>query len=184
MSAFFNVTSHGNVGQENDPHDEFMDQNVLSISSTPLALASQFGVKETEVVKVIKEGKAELRKRREADRVRPTMDDKIVVSWNGIAIGALARISGVINGFDSIKAQDYLDAALKAANFIKVNLYDDNSKILFRIWREGRGDTQGFADDYAYLIEGLIDLYEATFDEKWLQWADELQRKCTFLSFQ
>ncbi|KAG4030970.1 hypothetical protein MFRU_010g00980 [Monilinia fructicola] len=176
LSAFFNVTSHGNVGQENDPHDEFMDQNVLAISSTPSALASQFGMKEAEVVKVIKEGKAELRRRREADRVKPAMDDKIVVSWNGIAIGALARSAAVVKGFDPVKAQTYLDAALKAANFIRKNLYEEKSKILYRIWREGRGDTEGFADDYAFLIEGLIDLYEATFDEKWLQWADELQQ--------
>ncbi|RAL68481.1 hypothetical protein DID88_007209 [Monilinia fructigena] len=176
LSAFFNVTSHGNVGQENDPHDEFMDQNVLAISSTPSALASQFGMKEAEVVKVIKEGKAKLRRRREADRVKPAMDDKIVVSWNGIAIGALARSAAVINVFDSVKAQTYLGAALKAANFIRKNLYEEESKILYRIWREGRGDTEGFADDYAFLIEGLIDLYEVTFDEKWLQWADELQQ--------
>ncbi|ESZ96570.1 hypothetical protein SBOR_3072 [Sclerotinia borealis F-4128] len=176
FSAFFNVTSHGNVGQENDPHDEFMDQNVLAISSTPSALASQFGMKEAEVVKIIKEGKGKLRKRREADRVKPAMDDKVVVSWNGLAIGALARTSAVISGFDPIKAQEYLDAALKAANFIKDKLYDEKSKILYRVWREGRGDTQGFADDYAFLIEGLIDLYETTFDEKWLQWADELQQ--------
>ncbi|APA10976.1 hypothetical protein SS1G_03327 [Sclerotinia sclerotiorum 1980 UF-70] len=176
LSAFFNVTSHGNVAQENDPHDEFMDQNVLAISSTPSALANQFGMKEAEIIKVIKEGKAKLRKRREADRVKPDMDDKIIVSWNGIAIGALARASAVINGFDPVKAQDYLDAALKTAKFIKENLYDEKSKILYRIWREGRGDTQGFADDYAFLMEGLIDLYEATFDEKWLQWADELQQ--------
>ncbi|KAF7899693.1 hypothetical protein EAF00_004029 [Botryotinia globosa] len=176
LSAFFNVTSHGNVAQENDPHDEFMDQNVLAISSTPSALASQFGIKEAEIIKVIKEGKAQLRKRREAERVKPAMDDKIVVSWNGIAIGALARLSSVINAFDPVKAQEYLDAALKSATFIKENLYDDKAKILYRIWREGRGDTQGFADDYAFLIEGLIDLYENTFDEKWLQWADELQQ--------
>ncbi|TGO90666.1 hypothetical protein BPOR_0055g00090 [Botrytis porri] len=176
LSAFFNVTSHGNVAQENDPHDEFMDQNVLAISSTPSALASQFGIKEAEIIKVIKEGKAQLRRRRESDRVKPAMDDKIVVSWNGIAIGALARLSSVINGFDPVKAQEYLNAALKAAAFIKENLYDDKAKILYRIWREGRGDTQGFADDYAFLIEGLIDLYETTFDEKWLQWADELQQ--------
>ncbi|KAK6594566.1 hypothetical protein H4I96_10297 [Botrytis cinerea] len=176
LSAFFNVTGHGNVGQENDPHDEFMDQNVLAISSTPSALASQFGIKESEIIKVIKEGKAQLRRRRETDRVKPAMDDKVVVSWNGIAVGALARLSSVINGFDPVKAQEYLDAALKAATFIKKNLYDDKAKILYRIWREGRGDTQGFADDYAFLIEGLIDLYETTFDEKWLQWADELQQ--------
>lgn len=177
LSAFFNVSSHGNVAPENDAHDEFIDQNVLAIVSNPAALASTFGVKEEEVVKIIKEGKAALRAHRERSRVRPGLDNKIVVSWNGIAIGALARAAAAIKSFDPAKSQQLFDAALKAAGFIRENLYDESTKILYRVWLEGRGDTQGFADDYAFLIEGLIDLYEATFDEKWLRWADELQRK-------
>ncbi|CZS98069.1 related to DUF255 domain protein [Rhynchosporium graminicola] len=176
LSAFFNVSGHGNVKPENDAHDEFLDQNVLAIVSTPSALASQFGMKEEEVVRIIKEGKQALLSHRERERVRPTLDDKIVVSWNGIAIGALARTGAVVKGFDPIKAEEYLRFAIEAATFIKENLYDESSKILYRIWREGRGETEGFADDYAFLIEGLLDLYEATFNETWLQWADELQQ--------
>jgi uncharacterized protein YyaL (SSP411 family) len=175
LSAFFNVSSHGNVEPENDPHDEFIDQNVLAIVSNPSTLGSTFGIKEDEVVRIIKEGKEALRVHREKDRVRPELDDKIVVSWNGIAIGALSRTVAVIKGFDPLKSEEYHAAVLKAASFIKENLYDDEKKILYRIWREGRGDTKGFADDYAFLIEGLIDLYEATFDEEWLHWADDLQ---------
>ncbi len=177
LSAFFNVSEHGNVEPENDAHDEFIDQNVLAIVSAPSTLASTFGMKEEEVVRIIKEGKAALRAYREKERVRPGLDDKIVVSWNGIAIGALARTGAVIKGFDPVKSEEYLDAALKAANFIKENLYDESTHTLYRIWREGRGGTEGFADDYAFLIEGLIDLYEATFDDKWLHWADDLQSK-------
>ena len=177
LSAFFNVSSHGNVKPENDPHDEFIDQNVLAIVSNPRTLAYTSGMMEVEVVKIIKEGKAALRKHREKERVRPALDDKIVVSWNGIAIGALSRAAAVCTGFDPPKAQDLLNSATKAALFIKKNLYDEQDKILYRIWREGRGDTKGFADDYAFLIDGLIDLYEATFDEEFLHWADDLQRK-------
>ncbi|KAE8454408.1 hypothetical protein EG329_000030 [Mollisiaceae sp. DMI_Dod_QoI] len=176
LSAFFNVSGHGNVEPENDAHDEFLDQNVLAIVSTPSALASQFGMKEDEIVRIIKEGKVALRAHREKERVRPGLDDKIVVSWNGIALGALARTGAVIKGFDPVKSAEYLGFAVKAATFIKENLYDESTKKLYRIWREGRGETEGFADDYAFLIEGLIDLYEATFDEKWLQWADDLQQ--------
>jgi len=127
-------------------------------------------------VGVIKEGKAALRAHREKERVRPGLDDKVVVSWNGIAIGALARTSAVIKAFDPVKADTYLTSALMAANFIRDHLYDRDTKTLYRIYREGRGDTKGFADDYAFLIEGLIDLYEATFDEEWLRWADDLQK--------
>jgi uncharacterized protein YyaL (SSP411 family) len=176
LSTFFNVSEHGNVEPENDAHDEFIDQNVLAIVSTPSALASTFGMKEEEVVRIIKEGKAVLRAHREKERVHPVLDDKIVVSWNGITIGALARTAAVIKGFDPVKSGEYIASALKAAEFIKENLYDESTKTLYRIWREGRGDTEGFADDYAFLIEGLIDLYEATFEEKWLHWADDLQR--------
>lgn len=183
LSAFFNVTGHGNVDPENDPHDEFMDQNVLAIVSTPSALASRFGMKENEVVRIIKNGKADLREQRERERVPPAMDDKIVVSWNGIAIGALARTAAVIREFDPVRSESYMTATLKAATFIKNNMYDEKTKILYRIWREGRGDTEGFADDYAFLIEGLIDLYETTFDDKWLQWADDLQRMYNSLQY-
>ncbi|EPE36967.1 Six-hairpin glycosidase [Glarea lozoyensis ATCC 20868] len=176
LSAFFNVSSHGNVSAENDAHDEFINQNVLAIASTPSTLASTFGMKEDEVVKIIKDGKAALLAHREKERVRPGLDDKVIVSWNGIAIGALARTAAVIKGFDPEKSEEYIASALKAATFIKEKLYDEEARILYRIWREGRGDTQGFADDYAFLIEGLIDLYESTFDESWLHWADDLQQ--------
>lgn len=176
LSAFFNVSSHGNVEPENDPHDEFIDQNVLAIVKNPSTLASTFGVVEADVVKTIKEGKAALRAHREKERVRPGLDDKIVVSWNGIAIGALSRAGAVCMGFDSPKASAFIDSAKKAALFIKENLYDKEDKILYRIWRDGRGETKGFADDYAFLIEGLIDLYEATFEEEYLRWADDLQQ--------
>jgi uncharacterized protein YyaL (SSP411 family) len=175
VSAFFNVSSHGNVLPENDVHDEFLDQNVLAIVSSPGVLGSQFGVDEGEVVRIIKEGKVELRAHREKERVRPALDDKIVVSWNGIAIGGLARTAAVTRGFDPAKSKKLLESAIKAANFIRRELYDEQEKLLYRVYREGRGDTKGFADDYAFLIEGLIDLYEATFEESWLRWADELQ---------
>jgi len=176
LSAFFNVSGHGNVEPENDSRDEFIDQNVLAIVSTPSILASTFGMKEAEVVNIIKDGKVALRAYREKERIRPSLDDKIVVSWNGIALGALARLSAVTKGFDPENSKEFLKSALAAATFIKKNLYDEDTKTLYRVYRQGRGETKGFADDYAYLIEGLIDLYEATFDETWLQWADDLQK--------
>ncbi len=181
LSAFFNVTGHGNVEPENDAHDEFLDQNVLAIVNTSATLAAQFGLEEKEIVRIIKEAKAALRAHREKERVRPGLDDKIIVSWNGLAIGALSRTAAVMKGFDPEKSSQYLEAATKAAAFIRSQLYDENTQTLYRIYREGRGDTEGFADDYAFLIEGLIDLYEATFDESWLHWADDLQR--SFPSF-
>jgi len=178
LSAFFNVKNDGNVAPENDAHDEFLDQNVLAIVSSPAAIAQKLGLKEQDVVRTIKEGKQKLLEHRDKERVRPELDDKIVVSWNGIAIGALARIAAIIKGFDPEKSEKYLASAIKAAQFIKSNLYVPSSHKLYRVWREGKGDCEAFADDYAFLVEGLIDLYESTFDENWLQWADDLQSKC------
>ncbi|EHK99081.1 hypothetical protein M7I_5081 [Glarea lozoyensis 74030] len=93
-------------------------------------------MKEDEVVKIIKDGKAALLAHREKERVRPGLDDKVIVSWNGIAIGALARTAAVIKGFDPEKSEEYIASALKAATFIKEKLYDEEARILYRIWRE------------------------------------------------
>lgn len=69
----------------------------------------------------------------------------------------------------------YLAAATRAADFIQRELYDEPSGVLYRSWREARSDIPGFAEDYACLIQGLLDLYEAGFDVRWLQWAERLQ---------
>lgn len=172
------VLPDGNVARGNDPHDEFINQNVLSIQVTPGKLAKEFGLSEEEVVKIIKASREKLREYRESKRVRPDLDDKIIVAWNGLAIGALAKCSIVLDNVDRAKAQEFRLAAENAVRFIKQSLFNPASGQLWRIYRDGeRGDTPGFADDYAYLVSGLIDLYEATFDDSYLQFAEQLQRK-------
>jgi uncharacterized protein YyaL (SSP411 family) len=69
----------------------------------------------------------------------------------------------------------YAAAAVAAAAFIERELYDEKRNVLFRSYRAGRGACEGFAEDYAFLIQGLIDLYEATFEQRWLRWALRLQ---------
>ena len=69
----------------------------------------------------------------------------------------------------------YLEIATRAAKFLRTNLYDEKSKLLYRNYRGGRSDIEGFADDYAFVIQGLLDLYEASFDVEWLKFAVELQ---------
>ncbi|OJD18288.1 hypothetical protein AJ78_01664 [Emergomyces pasteurianus Ep9510] len=171
------VLPDGNVARGNDPHDEFINQNVLSIQVTPGKLAKEFGLSEEEVVKIIKTSREKLREYRESKRVRPDLDDKIIVAWNGLAIGALAKCSIILDNVDRDKAQEFRLAAENAVKFIKQNLFDSASGQLWRIYRDGeRGDTPGFADDYAYLASGLINLYEATFDDNHLQFAEQLQQ--------
>jgi uncharacterized protein YyaL (SSP411 family) len=85
-------------------------------------------------------------------------------------ISACARAAQVID------EPRYLEIATRSANFVRTKLYDPSRKILYRSYREGRSNIEGFADDYAFVIQGLLDLYEASFDIEWLKLAIELQQ--------
>jgi uncharacterized protein YyaL (SSP411 family) len=100
-------------------------------------------------------------------RIRPLRDDKILTSWNGLMIAALARAAAVL------QEPAYLEAAESAARFLWKALRDDQGRLLHR-YRAGRAGIAGFATDYAYLIWGLIELYEAGFDLTYLQRSSEL----------
>jgi len=73
-------------------------------------------------------------------------------------------------------ASRLLQSATRAAEFLQRELYDEKRGVLYRSYREGRGAAEGFAEDYAFLIQGLLDLYEASFEVRWLQWAERLQQ--------
>lgn len=172
------VLEDGNVAHGNDPHDEFINQNILSIRDTPSKLAKEYGLSEEDVIKIIRTSREKLRQHRDAKRVRPDLDDKIIVAWNGLAIGALAKCSTYLEAFDTTRAETCRTAAENAVQFIKRSLFDAETHQLWRIYRDGsRGDTPGFSDDYAYLTWGLIKLYEATFDDSYLRFAEQLQSK-------
>lgn len=102
-------------------------------------------------------------------RPRPHLDDKILTAWNGLMISAFAR------AYQVTRKPEYIAAARKAIEFVKRELYVDG--VLIRNYRHGRSSIRAFADDYAFVITALLDLYEATFEPKWLQWATELQGK-------
>jgi len=175
VSKFYNVQEDGNVDPEHDAHDELTNQNVLAVCSTSEALAKEFGLDDKEVENIVKMSRQKLLEHRNTSRPRPALDDKIVVAWNGLAIGALARASSVLQNIDPESAQKFLASATRATAFVKTELFDAESATLKRVYREGPGGTPGFADDYAFFIGGLIDLYEATFDDAYLEFADTLQ---------
>ena len=104
-----------------------------------------------------------------AKRPRPHLDDKIIAAWNGLMISAFARAAQVLDD------PRYLEIATRGAKFLRANLYEEKSKLLYRNYRGGRSDIEGFADDYAFVIQGLLDLYEASFNVEWLKLANELQ---------
>ncbi|KAF1970184.1 hypothetical protein BU23DRAFT_557074 [Bimuria novae-zelandiae CBS 107.79] len=176
LARHYNVQDEGNVDPEHDAHDELINQNVLAVKGTPAALAKEFALSTEDIETILAEGRTKLLVHRLKERPRPALDDKIVVSWNGLAIGALARTAASLAASDLSRATEYLAAAEKTAAFLKTQLYNAQSHTLLRVYREGPGNVQGFADDYAYLISGLIDLYEATFDDSYLAWADALQQ--------
>ena len=116
-------------------------------------------------VKILKDKLLRIREKRE----RPFKDDKVLTAWNGLMISALAKAAQVLQD------EEYLKAAQNSAQFIKENLYEKGK--LGRRFRDGEAKFTASLDDYAYLIQGLVDLYESDFDEKWLSWANELQKK-------
>ena len=176
-ARFYGVTADGNVASQNDPHDEFISQNVLNVTTSPSALAREFGTPEASITQTLKSGRQKLREYRENHRPRPSLDDKIIVCWNGLAIGALSRTAAALQSIDPTRASACLEAAVSAVDFIRKELFDLQSKTLFRVYREGPGSTPGLCDDYAFFIHGLIDLYEATFDDSYLEFADLLQKR-------
>jgi len=99
-----------------------------------------------------------------------------VTSWNGLAIASLARASAALKTINPELSLAYLQAAERAAGFIKNNLYNSDAHVLKRVFLDGPGDTDGFSDDYAFLISGLVELYQVTFNSDYLRWANSLQQ--------
>jgi uncharacterized protein YyaL (SSP411 family) len=176
-AAHWNVLQHGNVPRDQDPQDEFINQNVLCVKKDAAELSRQFGMTADEVRGVIAAAKGKLRARREGERVRPDTDGKVVAAYNGMVISALARTGNSIRGVDAGRAERYIGAARRAARFIRDKMWEAEQKVLYRSFYQTRSETRAFADDYAFLIQGLLDLAEATAEEEFIVWADELQRK-------
>jgi uncharacterized protein YyaL (SSP411 family) len=101
-----------------------------------------------------------------ARRPRPHRDEKILTSWNGLMIGSLA------SGGAALREPRYLDAARRAAEFVLASLRKDG--VLLRRYRDGDARYRATLEDYAFLIDGLLELYEATFDPRWLSEAKVL----------
>ncbi|MEW5798618.1 MAG: thioredoxin domain-containing protein [Bacteroidota bacterium] len=162
---YFMVEEAGNA--LSDPQQEFVRKNILFAPFTHEQTAQFCAMRVEKVIALLDSAKTKLFAARNL-RSRPHLDDKIVTSWNGLMIGAFAR-AGLI--FANNK---YRNAALDAAEFIRSTMYDGKKQLLFRRYRDGEVKFEAHLDDYAFLISGLIDLYQSTFDLHWLQWADEL----------
>ncbi len=103
-------------------------------------------------------------------RAFPHRDDKILAGWNGMMIAALARAS------EEFENSDYLDAATQAATFVLEQMHDPDEGLM-RSWRSDRTAVPAYLSDYAYLIDGLLEVYNASRNEQWLTAAEELAQE-------
>jgi len=149
---------------------ELAGQNVLYRAHTASECAAKFGLTEDAARALIDTASQQLRDAR-ARRPRPLRDDKVIAAWNGLTISAFARAAQVLGD------PGYAATAEHAAEFLRAKLYDPATGRLARSFRGGVRDARGFAEDYGFLVQGLLDLYETTFDIRWLEWAAQLQEK-------
>jgi len=144
----------------------FEGQNILTAPVSLVEFCRQQGLNPDDTCGLLERCRAKLLERREG-RIRPLRDDKIITSWNGLMIGALA-VAGVV-----CNRSEYIDAAARAASFILSSLRRSDGRLL-RSYLNGASDVPAFLEDYAFLCGGLLDLYEATLDRKWLDAARPL----------
>jgi len=154
--AYYGVTEKGN----------FEGKNILHRPRPLAEVAADLGIDPAAAETSLAAIREKLYQAR-AKRVPPLRDDKVLTSWNGLMISAFARAGFVF------AEPEYIAAASRAARFV----LDDMrvGKRLRRAWLDGKADGEAFLDDYAFLIAGLLDLYESSFDPRWLRAAIELQ---------
>ena len=160
----FNVKDSGNYLEEST--GKRTGQNILHITDSLTKISNNLSISEKELVSKIEYISRKLFEVREK-RIHPHKDDKILVDWNGLMIAALTKGAQVFN------EKKYLKAAKKATEFILSSLRLPNGRLLHR-YRESVGEINAYLTDYAFLIWGLIELYEATFDIYFLKTALEL----------
>jgi len=142
----------------------FEGHSILCVPRPPEDVARELGVSVERLAELIagaREGLYAVRK----ERVHPGLDDKVLASWNGLALAALAEAGRALG------RADYVAAAVRNAEFLTTGMVEDGR--LLRSWKDGRARITGYLEDYAMVGIGLLAVYEATFDRRWL---DESRR--------
>ncbi len=165
IARAFGVKADGNFTNPHTPPRT----NILHRSGTTAELARELGIEEPEAVRRLEAARLKLFAMRE-QRVRPHKDDKILTDWNGLMIVALAKAARVLD------EPKYATAAQRAADFVLDRLRDSRGRLLKR-FRDGEAGLPAHLDDYAFLVWGLLELYESSFEVRNLQAALELNRE-------
>jgi uncharacterized protein YyaL (SSP411 family) len=174
----FGLEPGGNA--PSDPQQEFTGKNLLYIAQSVSDIAAATGRAEADAIEALSRARVAMFGAR-ARRPRPHLDDKILAAWNGLMIAAFARVArmlGVRGHTGTVGAGiPYLQAAKRAAGFVRDRMWNASSRTLLRRFRAGEAEIDGYAEDYACMIFGLLEIFQADPDADWLNWAITLQRR-------
>jgi uncharacterized protein len=158
--SYYGVTTNGN----------FEGSNILNVSQTIEAFALRHSLTEETVSDILKHSRDRLLEARER-RVRPGRDEKILTAWNGLMLRSFAEAAAALND------ANYRRIAVRNAEFLLSHMHRQGN--LLRSYRDGQAKFNAYLDDYACLIDGLLSLYEATFDLRWIRIVEDLARTMT-----
>ena len=173
----FGVEADGNA--PHDPQQEFTGKNLFYVARSIDDIAKQTNRSPDEVVDVLHGARLKMFKER-LGRPRPQRDDKVLAAWNGLMIAAFARMARALRGLGAdgrTAGAPYLNAARRAASFVRERMWSAQTGLLRRRYRDGHAEIDGYAEDYAYMIHGLLELFQADPEPMWLEWAIALQRR-------
>ena len=157
-----------------DPQQEFTGKNLLYTATTFEDIAARVGRPVDDVVDVVARARPVLLEARNR-RPRPSLDDKVLTSWNGLMIAAMARAGRILGAADPARGAQWVDRAARAARFVRSALWQPETQTLHRRWRAGDAGIDGYCEDYAGIVWGCLELLQATGDPAWLAWAREVQ---------
>ena len=164
----FGIEPDGNA--PHDPQQEFTGKNLLYVARSIDEIGRTTGKSAGEIIEALNRARLAMFSERQK-RPRPHRDDKVLTAWNGLMIAAFARVGS------ALASPPYLDAARRAAAFIRERMWNADSRTLLRRFRDGHAEIPAYAEDYAYLIFGLLELFQAESEPMWLEWAIALQRR-------
>jgi hypothetical protein len=174
LADHYGAKPDGNVPPDRDPHGDFTGRNIL-VQARPLAETARLRGLEPQAASDLLVSCLSRLLAARSGRRRPHLDDKIVAGWNGLMISALARAGAAPAECLADRRLAYVAAAIRASSFVERELLDLPGGVPRRTWRRGAGSGPGFAEDCAFLVQAWLDLYEATFDTRWLVLAEKLQ---------
>ena len=166
----YGIEPNGNA--PHDPHGEFTGRNLLYVARGVDDVARLSGRSVASVTAVLDKARPRLFEARRG-RPRPALDDKVLAGWNGLMIAAFARAARLAP-LDESPSPDPLAAAEGAARFLRARLWDEDRGVLLRRFRDGRAGIDGYAEDYAAVVWGLLELFQAGGDPAWFDWARRL----------